>query len=284
MSSASSSPSSTAASRREVVLVRRRVVEPGRIPDCLEHGPVRDAFAVGQTAAARDEGRLAESPATNSCTRRDFPTPGRAEDREQLARAVAGRLLERVVQAPPLPLAADHRRVEAALAADGARPHPQETNLLAVRLGFDRVADEPMRPLVEQDRSRVGELLQTERRSDGCARRAVLIAVAAGKHLARADADAELEPRTPLAFELVSQAGEPVPHLGGGGHRAERVVLVDRGDPEDRSHGPAQRALDGRAVTLERRQELVESARASSAEATPDRAARPSPRRRTRAR
>ncbi len=90
------------------LLAGRRVVQLGEILDCFEQWPERDSIPVRQTAATSDE-----------CARGDvfekipdeprFADAGRPENREELAGAVADRLLERVVQAPPFAVATDHR-------------------------------------------------------------------------------------------------------------------------------------------------------------------------------
>ena len=57
-------------------LVRRgRVFEPDRLLDGLDQRPERDALAVGEAAAARDERLPRRRLSRNSRTSRDFPTP-----------------------------------------------------------------------------------------------------------------------------------------------------------------------------------------------------------------
>ena len=54
-------------------------------------------------------------------------------------------------------------------------------------------------------------------------------------------------------LELAVEAGEGRPHLGGGAHRPQRVVLVDARNAEDRHDGVADELLDRAAVALEGR-------------------------------
>ena len=63
----------------------------------------------------------------------------------------------------------------------------------------------------------------------------------------RPDDDADAE----LGLEVAVQVGERLSHLGRGPHRAERVVLVDPGDAEDRHDRVADELLDGAAVRLQ---------------------------------
>ena len=103
-------------------------------------------------------------------------------------------------------------------------------------------------------------MLQAKRLGHGSPGRVWRIAVAAGQHLARPDADPHLERCSPLARPAPPQRRQPLPHLIRGGHGSEGVVLVHGGNAEDGRHGAAERALDGRAAALERRKELVEPA------------------------
>jgi len=54
-----------------------------------------------------------------------------------------------------------------------------------------------------------------------------------------------------VPLELGVERRQELPHLRGGAHRAERVVLVPRRHAEDRHDGVADELLDGPAVLLD---------------------------------
>ena len=106
---------------------RVSIVEVRDVADRLEHRPIGDPLAVRQTAAARDDGfrRNVVDELPNEAR---FPHARGTENREELTGTIRYRLLERVVHSSPLPLAADHRRVEAAHEARGVRSDEQRVS------------------------------------------------------------------------------------------------------------------------------------------------------------
>ena len=243
----------------QVLRVGGRVVEVRCVADRLEHGPVCDSLAVRQTAPTRDEGGLAQVR-HELLHKTRLPDACGTENREELARAVARRLLEGVVQAPPLASAPDHGRVEAAHLAH-CGPHAEQPNVIPLKLRGDHVANEAVRELVQQDCTRGRGMLQAKRLGHGSPGRVRCVPVPAGKHLARPDADAHVERRPPLRDELLLQRCKSLPHLGRSRHGSKGVVLVHGRNSEDGCYDPAERTLDRCGPALERRKERVEPPR-----------------------
>ena len=211
----------------------RRVVEPGEILDRLEQRPERDAVPVGQTAATGDE-----------CARGDVfeEVPGEPrladargpEHREELARAVGNRLLERVVQPPPFAVATDHRGEKATALR---------------RCG-------PARRVVESRLSRFGLQSKPGRGRERLAGRAerVLRRVSAGEHRAGAHADPDHGLRGSIT---VCQAAL---NLAGCPRGSKRVVFVDDREAEDGGHGIPRGRLDRPSVGLDGSRDFSEGA------------------------
>ena len=78
----------------------------------LEDRPEGDSLPVREAAAARDR-RLGPELAQEFGDQPGLADAGRAEHREELARAIVARPLVSLQQEGPLTLAPDHRRVEA---------------------------------------------------------------------------------------------------------------------------------------------------------------------------
>ena len=233
--------------------------------------PVADPFAVGETAAADDR----RVHAAEELLRESRLADARgAEDREEVARAVAGDAGERPLEQLALPLAADHSR--AVTTAGGLVPHRDqpvggEELGLALRLdrrrrfGLDAVTNQPVGLLAEQHLARLGRLLEPRGDVDRVAGRQPLLG--AGDHFAGVDAHPQLEPRAVAGLELVVQLAEPVSELGGRAHGAQSVVLVHGRHAEDGHHGVADELLDGAAVPLDDRLRGLEVARHHAAQA-----------------
>src|SRR5207248_742667 len=83
------------------------------VEDEDERAEPGEHLAVGEATAACDQGLVGQI-AEELLYEPGLADTGRPEDREELARPVADGLLERVMQAPPLPDPADQRRLEAA--------------------------------------------------------------------------------------------------------------------------------------------------------------------------
>ena len=186
--------------------------------------------------------------------------PGLAEDGEELGAPLPRGTLEGLTELHELALAADERRVEAAL--EGGAPGRRSSNRQAVS-GFwcASWAARSIGSTVTASRTRrrvaspmqippvVTRLLEVDGDVDRVAGDEGSPAPrVAGQHLSGVDADAE----------GVSPASEAVAQLHGCPHRAQRVVLVGARDAED-SHDPIvapsarrpRRALEHRRDQLE---------------------------------
>ncbi len=160
----------------------------------------------------------------------------------------------------PLPLASDERRgqvasdrrrvadhIEQAIGIDRSSLSLQLERL--ERLGVDGVADERQRLGSDEDLSVRGRLLEAGGDVDGVAGHERL-ALSAHDDLAGVDPDPGLQ--------LVR--GDRLTHLGGGADGPQSVVLVRDRNPEDGHDRVADELLDGAAVTLDDRAEILEVA------------------------
>ena len=141
---------------RELRLGRRRAdhgvrLDADRDQD-LDERPVRDPLAVREAAAAQDVGRVADALEEVRDEAR-LADPGRAEQREEPARAVGDRVLVVAPEPLALALAADERRLEVARERRRVAEHldePERLDRLGLplqrerldRLDADGVADE----------------------------------------------------------------------------------------------------------------------------------------------
>ena len=210
----------------------------------LDDGPVRDPLAVREAAAAHDVGVDITEKLVREAR---LPDPGASEDSEELARAIACRAGEGVVQCLQLPLTPDHRDVvrPRRLRADRAEPkcaHGRRLPLQFERLdgvGVDRVADQRERVVSDEDLARGRRLLQARGDVDrvaGCK------ALVRSRHdLASVDADPRLH----------AELRQGSAHLVGGADGSQRVVLVDVRDAEHRHDGVPHELLNGAAVCLD---------------------------------
>ena len=128
-------------------------------------------------------------------------------------------------------------------------------------LDLDRVLDESVGRLAEEDLAGLGRLLEPGGDVHRVARDEPLAgARVAGHDLARVHADPSGEADAVIALELVVQLAERGVHAGGGAHGAQRVVLVQ---PRDAEHGHdrvADELLDRPLVPLDHGGHLVEVA------------------------
>ena len=181
----------------------------------LGHGPVADALAVRQATAPCDGGVVERPKGTRR--RAGLADACGAENREELAGALADDVGEGVVEQLPLPLAADHRRASA-LRASQPWSRPAGT-LAAARTSLsprpappgrrpDRLANEPESLFADEDYRRRRGLLEPCGDVHRVAGRDPLFG--AGDDLAGVDADAELEPSAVALLELGVQLGEAV--------------------------------------------------------------------------
>ena len=130
------------------------------------------------------------------------------------------------------------------------------------RLGVDRVADQALGGVADQDLAGLGGGLQAGGGVHRVAGHAADVrGLGADEHLAGVHADPAGESDAVVAFELVVEVLERGAHVGGGADGAQRVVLVELRDAEDGHHRVADELLDRAAVAFERRTHRVEVAR-----------------------
>ena len=250
------------------LLRRVEVVKPCGLLHDLTHREERDPLAVGETSTA-EHGRLVSHGAQELGDESRLADPRRAEHREQLARAVGHRGVERLPELRERPVAADHGGVEPPRDArdpgrDLDQPERRDRVRLALhhqrldRLGGDRVANQPHRVAAEQDGARIRGLLEPRRDVHRVAGDERLPLRVPGDDLAGVDADPRCERHAVIALQLFVERDERFPHLTRRAHRADRVVLVHVRDAEDRHHRVTDELLDGAAVAFERGPHLVE--------------------------
>ena len=120
------------------------------------------------------------------------------------------------------------------------------------RLDLDRVADEPVGQLSEQDIPGAGGLLEAGSDVDRVPRDEPLTGSdVPGDDLSRVHAGPVGERHTPARFQLGVQGSEGLLHLERRGHRAESIVLAELRQPEDRHDRVPDELLHGAAVVLE---------------------------------
>ena len=247
---------------REGLVRGLHAVQAGGLLDGLDHWPEGDAVAVRQASSAERRHPFRQALGEGREQTR-LPDAADPEDREQLARAVRDRPIERIAEQSELALASHHRRIEATREAGGSRIHLED----AVRrdrfadtlqpqwlhgFGEDRVAHEPEGLLRDQDLVRPGGLLEPRREVRRHPRHERLGGRRIADHdLAGRDARPRADPDAVLTLELVVQPCERVGDLRGRADGTDRVVLVDPRDAEDRHHGVPDELLDRAAVPLE---------------------------------
>ena len=90
--------------------------------------------------------------------------------------------------------------------------------------------------------------------------------VIAGHHLAAVDPDASLKAHAPGRLEPRVESRQRFAHLRRGANRAQRVVLVQDGNAEDRHHGVADELLHDAAVSRDDRLHRAEILRHEQAQ------------------
>ncbi len=127
------------------------------------------------------------------------------------------------------------------------------------RLHLDRILHQPIGRLAEEDLAWRSGLLQSGGDVHRVARHETLAGGrVAGNDFTGVHPDPSRDPDAVLAFELEVERLQRLPHAGGGPDRAQRVVLVQPGDPEDGHHRIADELLDGPAVSFDHGRHLVE--------------------------
>ena len=234
---------------RAHVLGRVALVDAGERLHRLGQRPVRHALAVGEAAARADRGRRLE-PRQELRDQARLAHARGAEHGHELARALLGRPVERVLEHPSLAHAADEgRRCRAGPAGEVVvqRDHairrdgvglPLQVERLD-RVGDDRPVHEPVGGRADQDLAHRRGLLEPRRGVHRVAGRdRVGRRRGADDHLARGDADAHVEPHS-----------EP---STGGRRRARGRPRAPR-PPPGRSEGHRPRAPPARRTARRRR-------------------------------
>ena len=211
--------------------------------DDLQHGPERDALAVGKTAAAEHGGGIADHLQRLRDQAR-LPDTGGAEHGEEVARALTNGAGVRISQEGELALAAHHVRVEAPSMSGCARHHfeqPVRHHPLALslhdqrleRLGANRSrassnVSSPIRISPgAAERSRRSATMTTSPLTSMSSARGI-----AGDHLPAVDAQANLDVGRRASLELDVQRLDRLAEIDGGAEGAQGVVLVHTGTPK----------------------------------------------------
>ena len=251
--------------------VRRIVLADTRyLANHLGQRPECDAASVGQTTAACSP-RAVLDVLRELLGEAGLAEPGCREDGDEPARALRDRLLELAGEACELTLASDQRpAVGAAVVA--FLPHGEYAVgghglrlalelELPDRFDLDGVSHEPVRRFTDEDPQRRRSLLEPGGDVDDVPGRKRLPTGVAGHNLAGVHARSVGESNAPATVELLVQRLEGRLHVGGGSHGPQRVVLVDRGQAEDRHDRVADVLLDRPSVRFEHHPHLFEVAR-----------------------
>src|SRR6266545_2598428 len=232
------------------------------LPDDLGQREVRGTLAVRDTATDEHAPFVADSG-------QELPHESRladarlADDSDDAAMPVVARTLVGTQQALELLLATNQRRVEPARVRRRAGHERLQTPRAVDLLGADRVAHELESLRADQHFSRWSVLFELRGPAHG-GTGDVQVLAGSGQDvdLARGHADACLELNVPCSCVEIPEC---VSHLDGGADSAERIVLVQLGNAEDRHHRIADELLDGPAVALDRLADDLEVARDQAA-------------------
>ena len=247
--------------------------DPGRLADDLDHRPHGHAVPEGRAVAAQDAGLVAEA-GHELVDQPGLPDPGRAEHADQVAGALGGRPLEQLLEQLLLAAPPDHGGDRPPGPAGAVGEHLQQPpDVLRLgcpldrqrpgRLGLDRVDDQPVGLLAEQDLAGPGQLLEPLGQVDGRAGELLLQgAGVADQHVAGVDAEAHVELEAALLAHLLGKLVQGGAELAGGPHGPQGVVLVQLGDAEggheavavafaDAGPPVAEGPADGLAVAVE---------------------------------
>ena len=121
------------------------------------------------------------------------------------------------------------------------------------------MAAEAERLLADEDLVRLRSLLQPRGDVDRVSGHQSLLR--ARDHLARVEADPQRQPRSVIAFQLLIQFPERLPHLRRSTHRPQGVVLVQNGDAEHRHHRIADELFHRPLMALDHLSHYLEIAR-----------------------
>ncbi len=248
--------------------------DPGAHAHHLRERPVRDAFAVGETAAAVpvDVADQAIDVTLELGREPGLADPGDPEDRDEAGLSLVARGMEEIFDQAHLALAADERCLEAgraplaAAGGDHSRRVPQRHRLgLALELVLARVlvgdrclARAPC-SLSDEDGSGLrGRLHPRSGVDEVPCNHALALGPDRDGRLARDHADAHRELGR---ADLASERSHDLDELEARAHGPLRVVLACDGCAPDGHDRVADELLDGAAVALDHTADRVEIAR-----------------------
>ncbi len=251
------------------------LADPPFVAQHVEERKVRDSGAIGEAAAGEPGRGRAPAAAAELVEEARFARARLARDAHHLSMAALG-LLAQLVQNRHLALAADERR-QAPAAEDGlirlggAEPE-QPIRLDQLRLaldlgrsqglGLDLAMDQPPRRLADQDRARLGDLLQAGRQVRGVAHGGVVGAEVVANAADHDPAGIETHPDLELDAVALAQLGVLVAdrllETQGRQDGAAGVVLVRDRRAEQGHEAVAQELVDGPLVAVDRPQGELE--------------------------
>jgi hypothetical protein len=195
-----------------------------------------------------------------------------------VGRALAEHTIKRAVEHLELLVTTDHRRVQVPGVSGRVLQHRIERGG-GYRLGLaleverldgrdlDGILHEPVRALAQQDLAWSRGLLEASGDVHRVAGHQALAARRiAGDDLARVHTDPRREPDAVVAFEVVVQRLERLPHVVRCPNGSQRIVFVELRDPEHRHHGVADELLDRTAVPFDHGRHLIEVSAHDTAE------------------
>jgi hypothetical protein len=240
------------------------VVDPRGLADDLCKRPVRDAVAVGETAAP-DDGRVTLDPVGELAHEPRLTDARLADERDEAAPALLAGEPQRVAQALQLLPAPDERRVVATRQRLGVGAHAQQ----AVRrhglglplqvergkvLRLDRLANEVVCGLADEDLPRSGCALEPRSGVSRVARDEVAVpGQPSARHRPGSDPRAGVDLEAAAFLEVGVHTLEAFAHRQSGPACPQRVVLVRLGHPEDGHERIADELLHPAAVLVDDR-------------------------------
>ena len=247
---------------RAHVLGRVALVDASERLHRLGQRPVRHALAVGEAAARADRGRRLE-PRQELCGQARLAHARGAEHGHELARALLGRAVERVLEHPSLAHTADEgRRCRAGPAGEVVvqRDHAIRRDGIGLpfqverldRLGDDRPVHEPVGGRTDQDLAHRRGLLEPRGGVHRVAgRHYVGRPRGADDDLARRDPDPHAQLHSEPGLQVVAEHADGLARLDRSPDAAKGIVLVRLRHPEQCDDGVADELLDVAAVALE---------------------------------
>ncbi len=213
--------------------------DPCRLDRHLGDRPERDALAVGETPAG-EQRRPSIDQRSELAGQSGLPDTRRAEDREEVARAIGNHALEGVeesratARSRPIIGASSLRSCPATpFRTETSRYAPTASALPFRASGSTGSAstasrDELERALPDQDLARGRRLLEPGGRVDRVAGDEPLVPTSVSRDdLAGVDARPHVDRDAELRVEVAVQVGQGLAHLGCCAHRPDSVVLVE---------------------------------------------------------